>query len=102
MICQDFQGISLIHLWNIYSRNKDFESSILFNVQYIGDQYNNTTKSEVDKAYTTFDIISSFVFNKDISLKFGVKNVLDVKYETIKGYPISSREYFVNVSAKLR
>ena len=102
MICRDFQGISLIHLWNIYSRNKDFESSILFNVQYIGDQYNNTTKSEVDKSYTTFDIISSFVFNKDISLKFGVKNVLDVKYETIKGYPISSREYFVNVSAKLR
>ena len=86
----------------IYSRNNDFESSILLNVQYIGDQYNNTTKSEVDKSYTTFDIISSFVFKKDISLKFGVKNVLDVKYETIKGYPISSREYFVNVSAKLR
>ncbi|WP_176720552.1 TonB-dependent receptor domain-containing protein [Brachyspira hampsonii] len=86
----------------IYSQNSDFESSILFNVQYIGDQYNNTTKSEVDKSYTTFDIISSFVFKKYTSLKFGVKNVLDVKYETIKGYPISSREYFVNVSAKLR
>ncbi|MEI0700682.1 TonB-dependent receptor domain-containing protein [Brachyspira intermedia] len=86
----------------IYSRNNDFESSILLNVQYIGDQYNNTTKSEVDKSYTTFDVISSFVFKKDVSLKFGVKNVLDVKYETIKGYPISSREYFVNVSAKLR
>ncbi|EKV56954.1 TonB-dependent receptor domain-containing protein [Brachyspira hampsonii] len=86
----------------IYSQNSDFESSILFNVQYIGDKYNNTTKSEVDKSYTTFDIISSFVFKKYTSLKFGVKNVLDVKYETIKGYPISSREYFVNVSAKLR
>ncbi|ASJ22190.1 TonB-dependent receptor [Brachyspira hampsonii] len=86
----------------IYSQNSDFESSILFNVQYIGDQYNNTTKSEVDKSYTTFDIISSFVFKKYTSLKFGVKNVLDVKYETIKGYPISSREYFVNVTSKLR
>ena len=86
----------------IYSKNSDLESSVLFNVQYIGDKYNNTTKSEIDKSYTTFDVISSFVFKKDISLKFGVKNILDVKYETIKGYPISSREYFVNVSAKLR
>ena len=86
----------------IYSKNSNLEASILFNVQYIGDQYNNTTKSEVDKSYTTFDVISSFVFKKDISLRFGIKNILDVKYETIKGYPISSREYFVNVSAKLR
>ena len=66
------------------------------------DKYNNSTKADVDRSYTTFDIISSFVFNKDISLKLGIKNVLDVKYETIKGYPISSREYFVNVTAKLR
>ena len=86
----------------IYSKNSNLEASILFNVQYIGDQYNNTTKSEVDKSYTTFDVISSFVFKKDVSLRFGIKNILDVKYETIKGYPISSREYFVNVSAKLR
>ena len=86
----------------IYSKNSNLEASILFNVQYIGDQYNNTTKSEVDKSYSTFDVISSFVFKKDISLRFGIKNILDVKYETIKGYPISSREYFVNVSAKLR
>ena len=67
-----------------------------------GFDYNNITKSEVDKSYTTFDLISSLIFKKDVSLKFGVKNILDVKYETIKGYPISSREYFVNVSAKLR
>ncbi|WP_297297680.1 TonB-dependent receptor [uncultured Brachyspira sp.] len=86
----------------IYSKSSDLEASVLFNVQYIGDKYNNTTKSEVDKSYTTFDVISSFVFKKDVSLRFGVKNILDVKYETIKGYPISSREYFVNVSAKLR
>ena len=86
----------------IYSKNSNLEASILFNVQYIGDKYNNTTKSEADKSYTTFDVISSFVFQKDISLKLGIKNILDVKYETIKGYPISSREYFVNVSAKLR
>ena len=86
----------------VYSKNSKFEASILLNVQYIGDKYNNTTKSEADKSYTTFDVISSFVFQKDISLKFGIKNILDVKYETIKGYPISSREYFVNVSAKLR
>ncbi|WP_020004442.1 TonB-dependent receptor domain-containing protein [Brachyspira innocens] len=86
----------------VYSKNSKFESSILLNVQYIGDKYNNTTKSEADKSYTTFDVISSFVFKKDISLKLGIKNILDVKYETIKGYPISSREYFVNVSAKLR
>ncbi|WP_232473731.1 TonB-dependent receptor domain-containing protein [Brachyspira murdochii] len=86
----------------IYSKNSKFEASILLNVQYIGDKYNNTTKSETDKSYTTFDVISSFVFQKDISLKLGIKNILDVKYETIKGYPISSREYFVNVSAKLR
>lgn len=86
----------------IYSKNSKFEASILLNVQYIGDKYNNTTKSESDKSYTTFDVISSFVFKKDISLKLGIKNILDVKYETIKGYPISSREYFVNVSAKLR
>lgn len=86
----------------VYSKNSKFESSILLNVQYIGDKYNNTTKSESDKSYTTFDVISSFIFQKDISLKFGIKNILDVKYETIKGYPISSREYFVNVSAKLR
>ncbi|WP_304354037.1 TonB-dependent receptor [Brachyspira innocens] len=86
----------------VYSKNSKFEASILLNVQYIGDKYNNTTKSEADKSYTTFDVISSFVFKKDISLKFGIKNILDVKYETIKGYPISSREYFVNVSAKLR
>ena len=86
----------------IYSQNNDFESSILLNVQYIGDQYNNTTKSEIDKSYTTFDVISSFVFKKDISLRFGVKNILDVKYETIKGYPISSREYFVNITAKFK
>ena len=86
----------------VYSKNSKFEASILLNVQYIGDKYNNTTKSEADKSYTTFDVISSFVFQKDISLKLGIKNILDVKYETIKGYPISSREYFVNVSAKLR
>ena len=86
----------------IYSKTTDLESSILFNVQYIGDEYNNATQTELDRAYTTFDIISSFVFKKDISLKFGVKNILDVKYENIKGYPISSREYFINVSAKLR
>ena len=86
----------------IYSRNSNLECSILFNLQYIGDKYNNSTKADVDRSYTTFDIISSFVFNKDISLKLGIKNVLDVKYETIKGYPISSREYFVNVTAKLR
>lgn len=86
----------------VYSKNSKFEASILLNVQYIGDKYNNTTKSESDKSYTTFDVISSFIFQKDISLKFGIKNILDVKYETIKGYPISSREYFVNVSAKLR
>lgn len=72
------------------------------NVQYIGNQYNNTTKTDLDKAYTTFDIISSFVFKKYTSLKFGVKNILDVKYETIKGYPISSREYFVNVTSKFK
>ena len=86
----------------IYSKDSNLEASILFNVQYIGDKYNNITKSEVDKSYTTFDLISSLIFKKDVSLKFGVKNILDVKYETIKGYPISSREYFVNVSAKLR
>ncbi|WP_304332663.1 TonB-dependent receptor [Brachyspira innocens] len=86
----------------VYSKNSKFEASILLNVQYIGDKYNNTTKSESDKSYTTFDVISSFIFQKDISLKLGIKNILDVKYETIKGYPISSREYFVNVSAKLR
>ena len=86
----------------VYSKTSDLESSILFNVQYIGDEYNNATQTDLDKAYTTFDIIASFIFKKDISLKFGVKNILDVKYENIKGYPISSREYFLNVSAKLR
>ncbi|WP_300368451.1 TonB-dependent receptor [Brachyspira sp.] len=86
----------------IYRKNKDFEASILLNVQYIGDQYNNTTKAEFDKAYTTFDIMSLWVLKKDISIKFGIKNVLDIKYETIKGYPIASREYFVNVTAKLK
>ena len=86
----------------VYSKSSYLESSILFNIQYIGDEYNNTTKSDLDRAYTTFDVISSFIFKKDTSLKFGVKNILDVKYENIKGYPISSREYFINVTAKFK
>lgn len=95
------------HLFNtsleyIYRKNSNLEASILLNVQYMGDQYNTTTKAEFDKAYTTFDIMSALVFKKDVTVKFGIKNVLDVKYETIKGYPIASREYFVNITAKLR
>ncbi len=85
----------------IYKQNNNFESSILINVQYIGDEYNKETKSSSDKAYTTFDIVSSLTFKKHTTLKLGVNNILDVKYETIQGYPISSREYFISITAKL-
>lgn len=82
----------------VYGINLNYEYALMFNVQYIGDDYNNTTKSDSDKSYTTFDLISSFNYKKTLSLKCGVKNILDIKYETIKGYPISSREYFANIS----
>ena len=82
----------------VYGVNLNYEYALMFNVQYIGDDYNNTTKSDTDKSYTTFDLISSFNYKKTISLKCGVKNILDIKYETIKGYPISSREYFADIT----
>ena len=82
----------------VYGVNLNYEYALMFNVQYIGDDYNNTTKSDTDKSYTTFDLISYFNYKKTVSLKYGIKNILDIKYETIKGYPISSREYFANVT----
>lgn len=82
----------------VYGINLNYEYALMFNVQYIGDDYNNTTKSDTDKSYTTFDLISSFNYKKTVSLKYGIKNILDIKYETIKGYPISSREYFADIT----
>ena len=82
----------------VYGVNLNYEYALMFNVQYIGDDYNNTTKSDTDKSYTTFDLISSFNYKKTVSLKYGIKNILDIKYETIKGYPISSREYFADIT----
>ena len=49
------------------------------------------------KAFSLLDLKISSQLKPKIRLESGMKNILDVNYELVEGYPSPGRQYFINV-----
>lgn len=80
----------------IYEGDDMFSGRLNFLVNYTGERYNDLPNTIKLKDYTTFDITASLTFLKFITIEGGVKNVMNIRYEDIYGYPLAGREWYIS------
>lgn len=84
----------------VYEGDDIFSGRLNFLVNYTGERFDNVQNTIKLKEHTTFDITASLMFLNTITVEGGVKNVMDVRYEDVYGYPLAGREWYVSLSGR--
>ena len=75
------------------------ESHIGLTANYVGKRRDAVLDTTL-KSYTTVDLTYNTTFKNNLKLNVTVKNLLDKKYETVKGYSTEGRSLYATVEYK--
>ena len=86
----------------IYEGNNNiFSGRLNFLVNYSGEVFANYKETDLIENYTTFDITTSMTFIEYITLEGGVRNLLDLRYDSGFNFQASGREFYIALSGRI-
>ena len=86
----------------IYEGNNNiFSGRLNFLVNYSGEVFANYKETDLIEDYTTFDITASMTFIEYITLEGGVRNLLDLRYDTGFNFQAPGREFYIALSGRI-